>query len=67
MATLSLMIDERAAKEQTQVNKHAIRTLVAAAVTSLALIAVGSASADAAAGAGAHGRDISPWTVTHGR
>ena len=48
-------------------NKHAIRTLVAAAVTSLALIAVGSASADAAAGAGAHGRDLSPWTVTHGR
>jgi hypothetical protein len=49
------------------VNKHAIRALVAAAVTSLALIAVGSASADVAAGAGAHGRDISPWTVTHGR
>jgi hypothetical protein len=47
-------------------NKHAIRTLVAAAATSLALIAVGSANADVAGGASAHGRDISPWTVTHG-
>jgi len=61
------MIVKRAAKEQTQMHKHAIRSLVAAAVTSLALIAVGSADADVAAGASAHGRDLSPWTVTHGR
>ena len=46
-------------------NKHAIRTLVAATVTSLALIAVGSASADVVAGASGHGRDMTPWTVTH--
>ena len=60
------MIDERAAKEQTHMHKHAIRSLIAAAVTSLALIAAGSADADVAAGASAHGRDMSPWTVTHG-
>ena len=48
-------------------NSYAIRSFVAAAVTSLALIAVGSANADVAAGASAHGRDLSPWTVTHGR
>ena len=47
-------------------NTHAIRSLVAAAVTTLALVAVGSANADVAAGASTHGRDVTPWTVTHG-
>ncbi|HEX6695275.1 MAG TPA: hypothetical protein VF080_00710 [Solirubrobacteraceae bacterium] len=68
MAAVALMIDGRAAKEHSHMNKHAIRTLIAAAVTTLALIAVGSANADAAAaGTSTQGRDISPWTVTHGR
>ena len=60
------MIDERATKEQTRMNKHAIRTLVAAGATSLALIAVGSANAGVIASASTHGGDITPWTVTHG-
>ena len=47
-------------------NKHAIRTLVAAGATSFALIAVGSANAGVIASASTHGRDIPPWTTTHG-
>jgi hypothetical protein len=48
-------------------SKHAIRTLIAAVITAVGLIAAGWANADAPAGASAHSRDISPWTVTHGR
>jgi hypothetical protein len=46
-------------------NNHAIRSLVAAAATSVALIAVGTANADVVAGSSAHGGDVKPWQVTH--
>ena len=47
-------------------NKHAVRSLVAAAATSVALITVGSASAQVVAAPSAHGADIAPWQTTHG-
>jgi hypothetical protein len=47
-------------------NKHAVRGLVAAAATSVALIAVGSASAQVVAAPTARGADITPWQTTHG-
>jgi hypothetical protein len=46
-------------------NRHAIRSLVAAAATSVALIAVGTANADVTAVPSARGHDVTPWQVTH--
>ena len=46
-------------------HKHAIRSLVAAAATSVALIAVGTANADVVVGPSAHGTDLKPWQTTH--
>ena len=46
-------------------HKHAIRSLVAAAATSVALIAVGTANADVVVSPSARGSDITPWQTTH--
>lgn len=46
-------------------HKRAIRSLVAAAATSVALIAVGTANADVVVSPSAHGHEVTPWQVTH--